>query len=63
MIDWQKVAQQNNLTTDEFTIELLQAAAALGVMQIDEKSDNDTLKFKTSDDRGKIEVYIRRVND
>ena len=63
MIDWQKVAQQNNLTTDEFTIELLQAVAALGVMQIDEKSDNDTLKFKTSDNHGKIEVYIRRVND
>tara|TARA_R110001592_G_scaffold285239_1_gene553627 strand:+ start:130 stop:321 length:192 start_codon:yes stop_codon:yes gene_type:complete len=63
MIDWQKVAQQNNLTTDEFTIELLQAVAALGVMQIDEKSANDTLKFKTSDNHGKIEVYIRRVND
>lgn len=63
MIDWYKVAQQNNLTTDEFTIELLQAVAALGVMKIDEKSANDTLKFKTSDNHGKIEVYIRRVND
>ncbi len=63
MIEWQKVAQQNNLTTEQFTIELLQAAAALGVMQIDEQSNNDTLKFKTSDDKGRIEVYIRRVND
>jgi hypothetical protein len=63
MIDWHKVAKQNGLTTDEFTIELLQAAAALGVMQIDERSDNDTLKFKTNDSKGDIEVYIRRVND
>ena len=63
MIDWQKVAQQNNLTNEQFTIELLQAVAALGVMQIDKKSANDTLKFKTSDNHGKIEVYIRRVND
>ena len=63
MIDWQKVAKQNNMTTEQFTIELLQAAAALCVMQIDEQSDNDTLKFKTSDEKGKLEVYIRRTND
>ncbi len=63
MIDWQKVAQQNGMTADEFTIELLQAAAALGAMKIDEQSGNDTLKFKTSDNRGKIEIYIRRAND
>ena len=63
MIDWQKVAKQNNMTTDEFTIELLQAAAALGVMQIDEQPDNDALRFKTNDSKSEIEVYIRRIND
>ena len=62
-IDWQKIARDNGLRPKEFTREILNVAACVGAMQIDNEGDTDTLKFCCSDDIGKLEIYERRVND
>ena len=61
-IDWQKVAQQNGLNPEEFSAEVLSVAACIGAMRIDgEGESGEALRFTCSDDVGKIEVIIRRV--
>lgn len=56
-------AELNGLSVEEFQHEMLTYAAVVGCMMIDASDDNemDTLSFKTKDDVGDIELYVRRT--
>ena len=60
-IDWQKMAEINGLTPEEFRKEVFCAAACLGAMDLDENEygDNTAVKFTTSFGDKKIHVYVK----
>tara|TARA_R110002126_G_C10364965_1_gene492890 strand:- start:207 stop:401 length:195 start_codon:yes stop_codon:yes gene_type:complete len=62
MIDWESIAKSNGLSPEEFTREILTIAACVGTMGIDQQGDDITvLKFTCSDEIGKIEVTVKRL--
>ena len=61
-INWREVAEQNGLTPEEFKKEIFTVACALGSMDLDDKDSGTALKFTCSDDIGKLELFIKRVN-
>ena len=62
MIDWESIAKSNGLSPEEFTREILTIAACVGTMGIDRQSNDITeLKFTCSDEVGKIEVTVKRI--
>lgn len=61
MIDWEKIAKANNLTIQELEKEILTVCSVMGAMQIDAHSGFDALRFTCSDDTGKIELTVKRV--
>jgi hypothetical protein len=62
MIDWRKVADENNLTTKQFERQIIEAIAIIGTMKIDEREcKTDTLTFTVADSTSDIEIIIRRV--
>lgn len=64
MINWQEVAESNGLTPEAFKLEIFTVAAALGAMDLDkQKHKGDCVKFTSSDEVGKLELYIRRVEE
>ena len=65
MINWRKTAEQNGLTPEEFEREIMMAACAMATMKIDKRSDSQAncFKFTSSDQVGKIELYVRRVHE
>ena len=62
MINWKEIAEQNNLTPEEFQKEIFTVAACLGSMSLDEQEIGDSLKFTCSDDKGPLELWVRRAN-
>lgn len=60
MINWEKIAQQNGLTPEEFTKEILTCAAVVGAMELD-KNKSDALRFTCSDQEGEIVLTVHRV--
>ena len=62
MIDWRKIAEQNELTPEEFRKEIFTVAACLGAMSLDEQQIGDSLKFTCADEIGPLELSIRRGN-
>ena len=62
MINWKEVAEQNGLTPEEFRTEILSVAACVGAMSLDDQQIGDSLKFTCSDDKGPLELWIRRAN-
>lgn len=62
MIDWQKVAKENNLSPTEFENEIYSIAACIGAIALDRQDAGDCIKFSCSDDIGPLELFIRRVN-
>ena len=62
-INWQQVAQQNGLTPAEFKKEIFTVACALGSMDLDNQESGTALKFTCSDDVGKLELFIKRVEE
>lgn len=62
MIAWEKVAEEYNLTPQEFENEILAVAACVGAMSIDRAENSSALKFTCSDDVGGIELMIMRVD-
>ncbi len=63
MIDWEKVAKQNGLTLEEFLVEILTVASVVGAMAIDGcDGEQDCLNFACEDQKGDIELTVRRVN-
>jgi len=64
MIDWKEIAERNGMTPRMFKLEIFTVAAALGAMELDEKEHKcDCIKFTSSDEVGKLELYIRRVEE
>lgn len=64
MIDWQEIAVQNGLSIEEFKVELYTAAAAIAAMDLDKQEHRgDCIKFTCSDEVGKLELYVRRVEE
>jgi len=61
MINWQEIAEQNNLTPDEFKKEVFTVAACLGAMDLDANDSANAIKFTCSDEEGPLEVYIKRA--
>jgi hypothetical protein len=62
MINWSDIAKSNGLSPEEFTKEILTVAACVGVVGIDQQcEDKAELRFTCSDESGKIEVLIKRV--
>ena len=61
MINWQKVADQNGLTPEEFEKEILSVAACIGAMSLDGQKVGDHLRFTCYDDKGQIELWVRRL--
>lgn len=62
MIDWRKIAADNNLSTEEFAKEMFTVAACLAAMSLDRDEDKECLKFTCSDDKGPLELYVRRLD-
>lgn len=60
-IDWEKVAKSNGLSTDEFTKELFLSACSIGMMLIDDRKEENMLKFKCEDSVGEIILTVRRA--
>ena len=52
MIDWWRIAKQNGMSFKEFSKEIIQTAAVIGSMMIDDAGEGDTLRFKYSDNAG-----------
>lgn len=64
MIKWEEVAKQNNLTVEEFKIEMYTNAACIGIMEVDgKKGEAVAMRFTCYDDVGKIEMVIKRIED
>jgi hypothetical protein len=65
MFDWQEIASQNGLSVDEFKKEIYSIAACVGAMDLDAKGGgtNDAMRFTCSDGKGKLELYVRRIDD
>ena len=61
MIDWRKVAEQNGLTTSEFEKEIYSVAACIAAMSLDKQDDADVMRFTCSDNVGRLELIVRRV--
>lgn len=63
MIDWEKFAETNKLTPEEFQRQILTVAACIGATLIDQgaSGEADTLRFTCSDSVGKIGVFVRRL--
>ena len=61
-INWQQVAQQNRLTPDEFQKEIFTVACAVGAIDLDNQDAGTALKFTCSDEVGKLELLIKRVD-
>ena len=61
-INWQSVAEQNGLTPDEFSKEIFTVACALAAMKIDSQDNDGVLKFTCSDEFGKLEMHVHRVD-
>ena len=62
MINWEKVAKDNELTVQDFEKEILTVAATVGVMMLDQNGDDsDALRFTCSDREGEIELTVRRI--
>lgn len=59
MINWEQIAQQNGLTPEEFTKEILTCAAVVGAMELD-KNYSNRIRFTCSDQIGEIEVTVKR---
>ena len=63
MVDWESIAKSNGLSPDEFTKEILSIAAVVGSISIDRQvGDMTELKFTCSDEVGKIEVTVKRID-
>jgi CO/xanthine dehydrogenase Mo-binding subunit len=64
MIDWQKVADDNGLSVEEFKKEVYTIAACIGIMDVDNKNGEAVaMRFTCFDDVGKIEMMIKRIED
>lgn len=63
MINWQEIAESNGLTPEAFKLEIFTVAAALGAMDLDKQENEGCLKFTSSDEIGKLELYISRVEE
>lgn len=64
MINWEEIAKQNNLTIEEFKMEMYTSAACIGIMEVDKKNGEAlAMRFTCSDDVGKIEMTIKRIED
>lgn len=64
MIKWKEVAEQNNLTVEEFKTEMYTSAACIAIMDVDsKKGDALAMRFTCYDDVGKIEMVIKRIED
>ena len=61
MIDWQEVAEQNNLSIDEFEKEIYSVAACIAATQLDKQDKADIMRFTCSDDIGKLELTVKRI--
>jgi hypothetical protein len=60
MIDWEEIAEQNNLSPEDFAKEIFYAASCLGAMRIEEENELGAIRFSCSDESGPIELIIRR---
>jgi hypothetical protein len=54
MINWQEIAQQNDLSIDEFEKEIYSVAACIAAMQLDKKPNVDSMRFTCSDEVGRL---------
>lgn len=61
MIDWLKIAEQNGMSFEEFTNEILLAAIAAGAVEL-ENRDVEALRVTGGDGDGKIQMVISRVD-
>ncbi len=59
-INWEKIASDAGLSTDEFRREILIAAAAVGSVMLDERGaeEYEAIKYVVDD----TEVIIRRID-
>ena len=64
MIDWRKTAEQNGISVEQFEKEMFTVACAMATMRIDrDGQEGECFKFSCGDQVGKIELYVRRVED
>ena len=60
-IDWEKFAKLNGLSPESFCKEVLETAACIAAMKIDEQDYKSAMRFTCEDSVSEIEVYVRRV--
>lgn len=61
MIDWNAFAKVNGLSVEEFKKEIYSAAACCAAMEIDNEESVDGVRFTCSDNKGMIQLFVRRI--
>jgi len=62
MINWQRFAEENNMNIATFKNEILTVASSIAAMELDITPDSTVFKFTCSDDMGKLELIVKRVD-
>ena len=61
MIDWQRFAEENNMNVATFKHEIMVVASSIASMELDTEGA-DEFKFACSDQGGKLELTVKRVD-
>ena len=61
-INWEKVARDNNLSVAEFEKQMYAAVCCMAAIGIDSYG-GESMKFSCSDDVGKLELIVNRVDN
>lgn len=60
-INWLEIAQQYELTPEQFADQIYATACVLGGIELEGQDSETALKFTCSDDIGELELSIKRV--
>ena len=60
-INWLEIAQQYELTPEQFADQIYTTACVLWGMELESQDPKTALRFTCSDDVGELELSIKRV--